>query len=61
MSRFTFVSVKPTVIEMPQVRILNACSDTPDRQFPVATAVQLTCYGEVGSDPSKVRPKCRRH
>lgn len=49
--------VKPTVVEMPRVRILNAFSDTPNRQFPVATAVQLTCQGEVGSDPSKVRPQ----
>lgn len=48
------VLVKPTVIEMPRVRILNAPYDTPDRMFPVATALQLTCEGQVGSDSSKV-------
>lgn len=51
------VSVKPTMIEMPRVRILNALSDTPNRQFPVGTAIQLTCQGQVGSDQSKVRIK----
>lgn len=43
--------VKPTAIEMPRVRILNEGFVTPDRQFPVETAIQLTCRGEVGSDP----------
>lgn len=47
--------VKPTVIEMPRVRILNQNFDTPSRQFPVGTAIQLTCQGQVGSDKSKVR------
>lgn len=47
-------SVKPTVIEMPRVRILNVPYDTPDRMFPVATALQLTCEGQVGSDSSQV-------
>lgn len=56
MSRFTCVSVKPTLIEMPRVRILNEFFDTPNRQFPVGTAIQLTCQGEVGSDRSTVRP-----
>lgn len=49
------VLVKPAVIEMPKVKILNSISDsTPNRQFPVGTAIQLTCQGEVGSDASKV-------
>lgn len=39
---------------MPRVRILNEFSDTPNRQFPVGTAIQLTCQGEVGNDASKV-------
>lgn len=56
MSRFTYVSVKPTLIEKPRVRILNEFFDTPNRQFPVGTAIQLTCQGEVGSDRSTVRP-----
>ena len=34
------VTVKPRVIELPRVRILGEFSDTPDRQFPVATALQ---------------------
>ena len=52
-----FVPVKPRVIEMPRVRILGEFSDTPDRQFPVATVLQLTCEGQVGNDASKVRAK----
>lgn len=48
------VSVEPAVIEMPRVRILNENFDTPNRQFPVGTGIQLTCQGEIGSDPSKV-------
>lgn len=43
-----------TLIEMPQLRILNANFDTPNRQFPVGTTIQLTCQGEIGSDASKV-------
>ena len=49
------VTVKPRVIELPGVRILGEFSDTPDRQFPVATALQLTCEGQVGNDKSNVR------
>eukprot|EP00105_Crassostrea_gigas_P029354 XP_011451281.1 PREDICTED: uncharacterized protein LOC105345013 isoform X3 [Crassostrea gigas] len=45
-------TAKPNVIEMPRVRILNENFDTPDRQFSVGTAIQLTCRGEVGSDAS---------
>ena len=56
-SSLNFVSVKPRVIEMPRVRILGEFSDTPARQFPVATALQLTCEGQVGNDASKVRAK----
>lgn len=42
-------------MEIPSVRILNDGYDTPDRKFPVETAIQLTCQGEVGSDQTKVR------
>lgn len=48
------VLVKPSVIELPRVRVLNENSDTPNRQFPVGTVIALICQGEVGSDPSKV-------
>lgn len=47
-------SETPTVIEMPRLRILNENFDTPNRQFPVGTMIQLTCRGEVGNDASKV-------
>ena len=56
-SLLNLVSVKPRVIEMPRVRILGEFSDTPTRQFPVATVLQLTCEGQVGNDASKVRAK----
>lgn len=52
---FIFVTVKPTVMEMPQVMMLNELFITPHRQFPVGTAIQLTCEGEIGSDPNTVR------
>lgn len=39
---------------MPRVRILGENFDMPNRQFPVGTAITLTCQGEIGSDPSKV-------
>lgn len=52
-----YVSVKPTMIEMPRVRILGDTDNTPNRQFPAGTAIQLTCQGQVGSDQSKVRIK----
>lgn len=48
----------PIVIEMPRLRILNANFDTPKRQFPVGTTIQLTCQGEIGSDASKVSILC---
>lgn len=53
--RFICLSVKPTVIEVPRVRILNELYDMPERQFPDGTAIQLTCRGQVGSDQSNVR------
>ena len=56
-SSLNFALVKPRIIEMPRVRILGEINDTPARQFPVATALQLTCEGQVGSDASKVRAK----
>lgn len=52
-----YVSVKPTRIEMPRVRILGETDNTPNRQFPAGTAIQLTCQGQVGSDQSRVRIK----
>nr|XP_022321294.1 uncharacterized protein LOC111123328 isoform X1 [Crassostrea virginica] len=52
--------VMPRVIEVPRVRILGEFSDTPDRQFPVATALQLTCQGQVGNDKSKTIRWCSR-
>lgn len=51
-------TVKPTLMEIPSVRILNDGYDTPDRQFPVETAIQLTCQGEVGSDQTKTIRWC---
>lgn len=48
------VSATPTKIMSPTVRILNKRNDTSDRQFPVATAITLSCQGEVGSDPNSV-------
>lgn len=52
---YIFVTVKPTVMEMPQVKMLNELFITPHRQFPVGTAKQLTCEGEIGSDLNTVR------
>lgn len=48
-------SVKPAVIEVPRVRILNELYDTLDRQFTDGTAIRLICQGQVGSDGSNVR------
>lgn len=39
---------------MPRLRVLTENFDTPNRQFPVGTAITLTCQGEVGSDAIKV-------
>ena len=49
--------MKPRIIEMPRVRILGEPFDTQLRQFPVSTALQLTCEGQVGNDASKVRAR----
>lgn len=44
----------PTLIEKPKVGILNELNDTTKRQFPVETVLQLTCKGQIGSDPNNV-------
>lgn len=51
----SFLLVRPTLIEKPRVRILNELNDTTKRQFPVRTVLQLTCKGQIGSDPNNVR------
>lgn len=48
----TFLSVRPTLIV--KVRIMNDHNDTTKRQFPVGTVLQITCQGQIGSDPNKV-------
>lgn len=45
-------NIKPTVMEMPRVRIPSDPYDTPSRQFSKGTLIQLTCEGQIGSDPS---------
>lgn len=45
-------NIKPTVMEMPRVRIQGEPYDTPIRQFPTGTVIQITCEGQIGSDPS---------
>nr|XP_034303098.1 uncharacterized protein LOC105333181 isoform X1 [Crassostrea gigas] len=55
-----FYIVQPTIIELPRVRILNEIYDTPKRQFPVGTTIQLTCHGEIGNDVSKTIRWCAR-
>lgn len=52
---FYFHSVKPNVMEMSQVRILGETNDTPNRQFSTGTVIEITCEGQIGSDPSNVR------
>nr|XP_034301838.1 uncharacterized protein LOC117681442 [Crassostrea gigas]XP_034301839.1 uncharacterized protein LOC117681442 [Crassostrea gigas] len=52
--------VKPTVMEMPRVKILNEVYNTPYRQFPMGVAIQLTCEGQIGSDPSTTIRWCVR-
>ncbi|XP_062566944.1 uncharacterized protein LOC134229220 [Saccostrea cucullata] len=44
--------VQPNRNEMPGVRIFEQQFDTNERQFEVGTALQLTCTGQIGSDPS---------
>ncbi|XP_061185061.1 uncharacterized protein LOC133193102 [Saccostrea echinata] len=53
-------TVHPKVIEMPSVRILGEFSNTPSRQFPVNTAIQLTCTGQIGSDASATIRWCAK-
>ncbi|XP_062570078.1 uncharacterized protein LOC134232148 [Saccostrea cucullata] len=53
-------TVNPTTIEMPNVRILGEFSDTPSRQFPVGTAVQLACTGQIGSEPTATIRWCSK-
>ena len=48
-------SVKPSFIETPIVKIVGERFDTQLRIFPIGTSLQLTCKGEVGSNPSQVR------
>ncbi|XP_056010832.1 uncharacterized protein LOC125680722 isoform X1 [Ostrea edulis] len=48
---FVSYRIQPTLIEMPRVRILGEFSSTAQRQFPVGSALQLTCTGQTGSDP----------
>ncbi|XP_061187009.1 uncharacterized protein LOC133195162 [Saccostrea echinata] len=50
--------VQPNIIEIPRVRILGEQFDTNERQFEVGTALQLTCTGKIGRDPSAV---CVKH
>lgn len=33
---------------------MNDHNDTTKRQFPVGTVLQITCQGQIGSDPNKV-------
>lgn len=49
-----FDSVKPTVMEMPRVKIPSDPYNTPSRQFSKGTVIQITCEGQIGSDPSTV-------
>ncbi|XP_061188113.1 uncharacterized protein LOC133196217 [Saccostrea echinata] len=53
-------TVHPTVIEMPAVRILGEFSNTALREFPVNTAIQLTCTGQIGSDASSTIRWCAK-
>ncbi|XP_056010818.1 uncharacterized protein LOC125680720 isoform X4 [Ostrea edulis] len=57
---FVSYRVQPTLIEMPRVRILGEFSDTAQREFPVGTAIQLTCTGQTGSDPSATIRWCAK-
>ncbi|XP_062609449.1 uncharacterized protein LOC134271230 [Saccostrea cucullata] len=55
-----YYRVQPYVIEMPRVRILGEHFDTSERQFEVGTALQLTCTGQIGSDPSATIRWCAK-
>nr|XP_022325341.1 uncharacterized protein LOC111125637 [Crassostrea virginica] len=52
--------VKPRIIEMPRVRISGELTDTPLRQFPISTVLQLTCEGQIGNDARKTIRWCAR-
>lgn len=51
-------NIKPTVMEMPRVRISSESQDTPSRQFSKGTLIQITCEGQIGSDPSTMIGWC---
>eukprot|EP00105_Crassostrea_gigas_P013159 XP_011429384.1 PREDICTED: uncharacterized protein LOC105329722 isoform X2 [Crassostrea gigas] len=51
-------NIKPTVMEMPRVRISSESHDTPSRQFSKGTLIQITCEGQIGSDPSTMIGWC---
>ncbi|XP_062603192.1 uncharacterized protein LOC134264963 isoform X6 [Saccostrea cucullata] len=53
-------TVNPTTIDMPTVRILGEFTNTPSRQFPVGTAIQLTCNGQIGGEPSATIRWCSK-
>lgn len=42
-------------LKKPRVRIFNEHNDATKRQFPVGTVLEITCLGQIGSDPSNVR------
>ncbi|XP_062613809.1 uncharacterized protein LOC134275552 [Saccostrea cucullata] len=52
--------VQPKLIERPSVRILGQQFDTNERQFEVGAALQLTCTGQIGSDPSATIRWCAK-
>ncbi|XP_065930410.1 uncharacterized protein [Magallana gigas] len=53
-------NIKPNVIEMPRVRILGETNDTPNRQFSIGTVIEITCEGQIGSDPSNTIGWCAK-
>lgn len=59
MIRF-LILVEPTFMEKMRVRILGEVTDTANRKFAVGTALQLTCTGEVGSEPNNVSERRRQ-
>ncbi|XP_056003934.1 uncharacterized protein LOC125660939 [Ostrea edulis] len=50
--------LEPTFMEKMRVRILGEVTDTANRKFAVGTALQLTCTGEVGSEPNNTIRWC---
>lgn len=51
-------NIKPTVMEMPRVKIPSDPYNTPSRQFSKGTVIQITCEGQIGSDPSTMIGWC---